>query len=66
MFTNVEEQDDKTYLQLFALQDVAIGTTGLPRSARDGSIQTTSGELRLKERVDLSLCNNLGFRERPR
>jgi hypothetical protein len=48
-------QHESAYLQLFALKNIAISAARLPRSAGDGSVQTTSTELRLKERVNLSL-----------
>ena len=45
-----------TYFELFSLQNIAISTTRLPRSTRDGGIKTTSGELTFQESVDLGIC----------
>ena len=44
-----------TYLELLALKDVTVSTAGLSWPAADGSVKATSGELSLKERVDLGL-----------
>lgn len=45
----------KTDLELLAFQDIPVSTAGLPRSAGDGCVQTTSGELAIEEGVDLGL-----------
>lgn len=44
------------HLQLLTLENVTIRATGLSRPAADGRVQTTSGELRLKEGVHLGIC----------
>ena len=43
------------YLELFALEDVAICTTGLTWSAGDGGVETTSVELCGEGRLDFSI-----------
>jgi hypothetical protein len=45
-----------TYFELFALQNVTISTTRLPRSASDGGVKTTGSELTFQESVDLGIC----------
>ena len=46
--TNVE-------FELLALKDVTVGATGLARAGRDDGVETTGGELRLEEGVELGL-----------
>lgn len=49
------------YLKFLPFEDVSISTTWLSRSARDGSVESSSTELWLKKRVDLKLWwNGLG------
>ena len=45
-----------TYFKLFALQNVAISTTRLPRSASDRGVKATGSELTFQERIDLGIC----------
>lgn len=45
----------QTYLELLALEDVAVRTARLARPAADASVQATSRELGLQERVDLGV-----------
>jgi len=42
-------------LKFFAFQNVTVGTTGLAWATGDRSVETSSGELGLEERVDLGL-----------
>ena len=45
----------RAHLKLLALKDVAISTTGLARSAGEGGVETTGGELRPESLVDLGI-----------
>lgn len=48
----------RTHLEFPSLKDVAVRATRLTRSAADHSVQPTSGELGLQERVDLRIYTN--------
>ena len=43
------------HLKFLALKDVAISTTALARTARDGGVETTSSELTLERHLDFSI-----------
>ena len=45
----------RTYLELLALEDVAISAARLPWPAADASVETARSELGLKKRVDLGV-----------
>jgi len=43
----------QTYLQFLALQNIAVSTAGLARSAGNSGIEATSGELTVQQGIDL-------------
>lgn len=51
--TKLKVRRTETDLELLAFQDIPVSTAGLSRSAGDGCVQTTSGELAIEEGVDL-------------
>lgn len=49
-------------LEFLSLEDVTIGASRLSRARRDGSVKTTSRELRLEERVEFAFLLTFGNR----
>jgi hypothetical protein len=49
------ETRSRAHLKLLALEDVAVSTTGLARSAGEGGVETTSSELSRESLVDLGV-----------